>query len=257
MPPYSVIANVIPGIVEAENYDAGGQDVAYHDTTPGNTGGALRTDDVDIQTCTDGVRCSMVGYIEAGEWLQYAVQVAQDGMYSIDARYAFPDGTPIGAERQVAVKIDGTQVAQLLLYPSGSYGTWVYCPAVQTSVRLTAGNHVLRLEFSQGYWNFNYVRFMLLPPAPPVAVAPVTAPVSVAPVTSAPTSPPVKIDAPSTVPVAAPRPNVVPVTTAQPSSAGTTPEKVPSSSRPNELVNCANELLSGVFTIVLVLVCFA
>jgi hypothetical protein len=122
---------------------------------------------------------------------------------------------------------------------------------------LTAGNHVLRLEFSQGYWNFNYVRFMLLPPAPPVAVAPVTAPVSVAPVTSAPTSPPVKIDTPSTVPVAAPRPNVVPVTTAQPSSAGTTPEKVPSSSRPNELVNCANELLSGVFTIVLVLVCFA
>jgi len=34
--------------IEAENYDSGGQNVSYYDTTPGNQGGLYRTDDVDI-----------------------------------------------------------------------------------------------------------------------------------------------------------------------------------------------------------------
>src|SRR4029077_18842783 len=29
----------IPGKIEAENYDSGGEGLAYHDTTPGNSGG--------------------------------------------------------------------------------------------------------------------------------------------------------------------------------------------------------------------------
>ena len=32
-----------PGIVQAEDYDKGGEGVAYHDLTAGNDGGAYRT----------------------------------------------------------------------------------------------------------------------------------------------------------------------------------------------------------------------
>lgn len=262
MPPYSVTANVIPGIIEAENYDVGGQDVSYHDTTPGNTGGALRKDDVDIQTCTDGPQCYAVDYIEAGEWLQFSVQVAQTGMYQIDARYAFPDGTPIGAQRQISVKIDGAQVAQLVLYPSGGYATWAYCPGVTSSVPLTAGNHVMRLEFSQGFWNFNFIRFMLLPPAPPVApVEPIPTPVSVTPVQVDPpvaSTSPVNVDPPKAAPVAPPQPHITPIADIpkEPTAAGNiTPHTQPTSTK--NIMSCANELISGVLTIVLALACFA
>ena len=40
----------VPGRIEAEDYDLGGEGVAYHDTTAGNTGGAYRDDDVDIES---------------------------------------------------------------------------------------------------------------------------------------------------------------------------------------------------------------
>ena len=37
-----VVTHTVPGRIEAEDYDNGGEGVAYHDTTPGNTGGAYR-----------------------------------------------------------------------------------------------------------------------------------------------------------------------------------------------------------------------
>ncbi len=46
----AVQAAPVPGRIEAEDYDIGGETIAYHDTTPGNTGGAYRHDDVDIET---------------------------------------------------------------------------------------------------------------------------------------------------------------------------------------------------------------
>ena len=46
--PYKPLS--VPGRIQAEDYNLGGEGVAYHDTTPGNTGGAYRQDDVDIET---------------------------------------------------------------------------------------------------------------------------------------------------------------------------------------------------------------
>ena len=52
--PYGGKAWAIPGQIQAENYDAGGQNVAYYDTTTGNAGKVYRTDDVDLQACSAG-----------------------------------------------------------------------------------------------------------------------------------------------------------------------------------------------------------
>ena len=84
--PYGEIAWPIPGTVEAENYDVGGEGVAYHDTTTGNGGGAYRSDNVDIETCSEG------GYdvngIQAGEWLEYTVNIKTYGLYDLEVRTA-------------------------------------------------------------------------------------------------------------------------------------------------------------------------
>ena len=43
----------MPCRVEAEDYDTGGEGVAYHDTTAGNIGGATTgRDDVDVEPGT-------------------------------------------------------------------------------------------------------------------------------------------------------------------------------------------------------------
>ena len=60
--------------VEAEDYDAGGEGVGYHDTTKANLGGAYRTDGVDIEYFASE-RGFNVGWVRGGEWLQYTVKL--------------------------------------------------------------------------------------------------------------------------------------------------------------------------------------
>src|SRR3954452_1495218 len=82
--PYLGTAAAVPGTVQAESYDSGGEGVAYHDTTSGNAGGAYRSGtNVDIVSNSSTVGGYSVGYIRAGEWLEYTVKVASSGTYSI------------------------------------------------------------------------------------------------------------------------------------------------------------------------------
>ncbi|HYO69823.1 MAG TPA: hypothetical protein VEU33_27475, partial [Archangium sp.] len=75
--PFGGVAWPIPGTIQAEDFDEGGQGVSWHDLTAGNAGAVHRTTDVDEQACPDGSGCGFtVGWLQAGEWLEYTVQVA-------------------------------------------------------------------------------------------------------------------------------------------------------------------------------------
>src|SRR5437763_622690 len=59
-------------ITQAEDYDIGGEGVAYHDDTPGNQSGTYRpTEGVDVADIT-GAR--VVGRVDQGEWLEYTIR---------------------------------------------------------------------------------------------------------------------------------------------------------------------------------------
>ena len=62
----------IPGTIEAEDYDLGGQNNAYFDNDYENQGGEYREDGVDVVTNDNGYA---IGYTEVGEWLEYSVNV--------------------------------------------------------------------------------------------------------------------------------------------------------------------------------------
>ena len=100
--PFAGSPIAIPGTIQAENYDNGGDGVSYHDTTAGNTGGKYRTgDNVDIISSGTGYA---VGYIQAGEWLEYTINITTAGTYRIDASVAA--GSSGGGTFHVSV--DGT-----------------------------------------------------------------------------------------------------------------------------------------------------
>src|SRR5207253_1179209 len=66
----------IPGRIEAENYDLGGEAVAYHDANSANSGGRYRlSEGVDIEVSMDTDCSYHVGSMLAGEWLRYTVNV--------------------------------------------------------------------------------------------------------------------------------------------------------------------------------------
>src|SRR5262249_61680976 len=87
--PFGGVAASIPGIVEAENFNDGGEGVAYHDLTAGNTGGAYRQTDVDIASTTDGTTSGYaLGWGTAGEWLAYQGVATTTTPYMVEMRVA-------------------------------------------------------------------------------------------------------------------------------------------------------------------------
>jgi uncharacterized membrane protein len=144
---------VIPGLIEAEAYNAGGAGVGYHDATFGNAGGAYRADDVDLEASSEGG--FNVGWIDAGEWLKYAVTVAAAGTYGVEVRIArAPTGTSA-----VHLEVDGVNVTGTMVVPStGDWQTWTTIS--KGGIALSAGPHELTLVMEGGAFNVNWMRFV-------------------------------------------------------------------------------------------------
>ena len=137
--PFNGTPAAVPGRIEAEDYDTGGQGWAWFDRTPGNQGGAYRQDDVDIETGASG---NVVAFVKSSEWLIYSVDVAEAGMYTATFRASSPWN-----DREVWVWVDGVLKAQVKVPNTGSFDTYEDATA---NVTLPAGSHYIRLQFVQG-----------------------------------------------------------------------------------------------------------
>ncbi|MCG8570985.1 MAG: carbohydrate-binding protein, partial [Spirochaetes bacterium] len=141
-------------IIQAEDYDHGVEGTAYHDTSLGNSGGAYRQDDVDIQICSDIGGGFNVGWIRDGEWMVYSVDVVENN-YDITARVA-SDGSEIG---DLSVYLDN----QLLgTFNVGNTGGWQnYIDLKLYGIYLSGGDDlILKVEsVNGGDYNFNYLKF--------------------------------------------------------------------------------------------------
>ena len=138
--------------IEAEHYDQGGPNTAYYDTDEGNRDCAGRTDRVDLQTTTDqGGGCN-VGWIKAGEWLEYTVDV-EEGTYDIKARLASPNDN-----RTLGISLDGNELGTVDC-PNASSGWQDWRTATLAGVALPAGRHVIRLTMQDDGFNINYLEF--------------------------------------------------------------------------------------------------
>lgn len=133
--------------IEAENY------VSFFDKSAGNTGGAYRSDNVDIQATTDAGGGYNVGWIQQGEWLTYDVNIPEAGTYDIVARVASAQqGT-----RSLKVSIDG-QSETLSFGGTGGWQSWQNVTA--QGVNLSAGSQQLRLDMLSDSFNVNYIELV-------------------------------------------------------------------------------------------------
>ncbi len=143
----------VPGTVEAENYDLGGEGVAYHDTDPGNNGGVYRSDDVDLQGVLDPIGSFLVSG-SPGEWLRYTVNVAAADTYTVSFRVACPSsGRTFHLENSAGVNLTGPVASP----NTGGAQTW---QTVAATVTLPAGVQTLKLVEDSAYnCNFDSMAF--------------------------------------------------------------------------------------------------
>ncbi len=143
--------HVIPGQIEFEDFDNGGQGIAYNDADASNNGNSYRTNEgVDIQAASEGG--FNIGWTSNGEWLEYTVNVPSAGDYDVDIRYASRTKDGI-----VRILSDGTDKTGNIDLPTT--GGWQSYQTVTTSVNLSAGSQVLRVEIIENGINLNYMSF--------------------------------------------------------------------------------------------------
>jgi hypothetical protein len=134
----------LPATIEAENFDKGGQSIAYNDAF-GTTGSSVYrsnpVETVDVQARMTAGNGYAVFETAAGEWLEYTVNAASAGTYNIGVDYAseFNNG-------KFHVEIDGTDVTgQMTANTTGNWG--VFQTVSKNGVNVSAGQHVVRLAF--------------------------------------------------------------------------------------------------------------
>lgn len=117
----------------------------YHDTTPenqGNTGAAGPVDTVQQGDVT------YVGWTYAGEYLEYALDVAAAQLYDL----ALIAGTGRKEPQPMAVMIDGVDVGTINVAP----GSWTaFAKSESLRIGLSAGKHTIRLTFVTGGVNLD------------------------------------------------------------------------------------------------------
>ena len=144
-------AIALPGTLEVENYDVGGQNQSYYDADASNQGEVYRQDAVDVVAAGTGYA---VGYTQVGEWLEYTVNVATTGTYDFEALAASgSDGSSF------RLLIDGKAVADTVKVPNG--GDWdTYSAVAGTTTEISAGSHVLKIEITGDYANIDNIKFV-------------------------------------------------------------------------------------------------
>jgi hypothetical protein len=154
--PYSGTPLAIPGTVEAEYFDNGGEGNAYHDSSPGNAGGAFRSSDVDLQVASGGG--FNIGWVTAGEWTRYAVTVKTAGTYTVRVRVAAS-----GQGGTFHLEMNGSNVTGPLAVPNT--GGWQNWQTVSKAIALNAGVQSLRLiadtTGAGAVGNFDSIQFTL------------------------------------------------------------------------------------------------
>jgi glucosylceramidase len=158
--PYPGMPAPIPGRIEAEDYDLGGEGVAYHDTDAENKGGKYRlAEGVDIEACSGGCTTYDVGWTQAGEWLEYTAAVTSTAQYWLTARVA-----SAGQGGAFHLESDGVDVSGPMEVPDT--GDWQNWRDVVRVVSLSSGTHVLRLVMDTAgstgsVGNFDYFALVL------------------------------------------------------------------------------------------------
>jgi uncharacterized surface protein with fasciclin (FAS1) repeats len=149
----------IPGTISFDQFDKGGESVAYHDNDVPNNGGKYRPNEgVDIQDAGNGENGYDIGWTNSGEWLVYTVNINQAGTYKLFMRAASSKGSGQDAG-SIHLELDGATITQNIKI-KGTDGDQNWRETMVTTHELPAGKHVLKVVYDLANFNLRFMRFL-------------------------------------------------------------------------------------------------
>jgi beta-glucanase (GH16 family) len=146
---------LIPGTINATDYDYGGEGVAYHDADVANQGTGPREDErVDTE---NQLLFPNVGWITTGEWLEYTIKVPESGYYRIELKTASQNTINIGPLR---ILINGESRINDISVPST--GAWTkFVTVSERLLYLNTTDTILRIEAVKGGFNLGPITILV------------------------------------------------------------------------------------------------
>ena len=150
----------IPGTIQAEYYDRGGEGAAYHDNEAENRGDAnyRATDGVDIVNGNNG---KAIGYTSTGEWVEYTINVTQAGTYDYEATVSSGSANS-GFSFNLNENGRITKLADVKVPQTGDNDWGTYRTVKGTfSKPLEAGEQILRIVITGSNCNIDRFKFSI------------------------------------------------------------------------------------------------
>lgn len=159
--------HIIPGIINAVDFDMGLNNVAYSDKVVMNTKGnggetwnngwVYKNDGVDIETCSDISKLGNgfnVGWIDDNEWMKYTVNITEKGTYDITFRIASNAGAG-----KFRLEIDNKHVTGTVSSIATS-GWQNWRDVTVKDVVLYNGIQQMKFYVEKSGFNLNYIQFV-------------------------------------------------------------------------------------------------
>ena len=126
---------LIPGQIEAEDF--------------------LIQSGISLESTTDAGGGQNIGFLDRGDYLDYEVNILEEGDYDVTYRTAALSES--GAVRLSLVTDQGLETLHEVSFPpTGDWQSWANTTAMAT---LPAGRHILRMEITEPLFNINWFSF--------------------------------------------------------------------------------------------------
>jgi hypothetical protein len=158
-------AITIPGIIQAENFDKGGEGLAFHDSDAKDEGDANYRSDAGGVDLVKGNGGTALGYTAVDEWVEYSVNVTQAGDYKCVATVssgATNSGFTVGLVENGTVKT----LCKVNVPQTGSdWNTYRSVTVEKLNIPLEIGEQVLRITITGASCNIDKLELICTEPS--------------------------------------------------------------------------------------------
>ena len=145
--PYGGSNRSIPGLIEAEHFDEGGEGYSYHDDATKQGDLTIRAaEKVDLLVKSNTAKDVVIGYPVLGEWLEYSVDT-ETAKYDMTLKYFCNTTSAVGDLKVILDDVVLGTFTDIVTQGSNTKQAVVTVP----NISISAGkNKILRLEYVNG-----------------------------------------------------------------------------------------------------------
>ena len=144
------------GLLQAVNYDLGGQGIGRYSIGRHGTANGYRADGVDIEPTSDVGGGYDLGWMAAGQWFRYTVSAPTTGPYSVTVRVASPRGVADGFT--ITSATTSATSGPVAIPKTGGNQVWT---SVTTAIGLQQDQQTLKLTEDSAGWSMHDASFVL------------------------------------------------------------------------------------------------